>query len=235
MNRIGIVTGMPFERDLMLRAGGRHGWGEAAPLVEACGVGGADAERVVRQMAEAGVVGIVSFGIAGGLDPDLKTGDLILPKMIVDTAGNGYEATFEWRGQLAKYLTSSFHFVGGALLATPTLVTSCRQKSDLRQQHGAVAVDMESFAIARAADAAGLLFVALRAVSDPADQGLPTAVAAGTRGGKLAFGRLATDVLKHPGQIGDLVRLGLNTRKAKSVLVRACETVGPAFVFSRPL
>ena len=106
MSRIGIVTGMPFERDLVLKAARRQGWGDAAPLVEAAGIGGSDATQIVNDMAANDVVGIVSFGVAGALDPDLAAGDIVLAKSILDNFGNRHDAAFDWLGQLAKHLTA---------------------------------------------------------------------------------------------------------------------------------
>ena len=117
----------------------------------------------------------------------------------------------------------------------PELAVSANEKQALKLQHGAAAVDMESAVIAAAAGEAKLPFVAVRAISDPSDQALPSAVAEGTRDGNLNLGRLALDVVRRPGQIGNLVRLGLNTRKARGTLELVCRVVGSGFAFSRPV
>ncbi|MEM7425033.1 MAG: hypothetical protein AAF441_02990 [Pseudomonadota bacterium] len=235
MSRIGIVTGMPFERDLVRKAARDLAWGDAAPLVEASGVGGGDAASITRDMAEAGVAGIVSLGVAGGLSPAIRTGVLIVPDVVLAVDGRRWETAPEWRGQLMKYLTSSSELAGGAIVSTPKLVSTCDEKVDLREQSGAAAVDMESAGIAAAADAASLPFVVLRAISDPADQGLPPAVAAGLEDGEVKAGRLALAIAKRPGQILDLIRLGLSTRAARRALAGACRSAGPMLAFSRPM
>ena len=94
-------------------------------------------------------------------------------------------------------------------------------KKDLFTASGAAAVDMESLALARAASAAGLPFLALRAVADPAQRGLPSAALAPlTSDGRpqphLVAGRLAL----RPWELPALMRLASDARRAERSLAK---------------
>ena len=69
---MGILTGLAFEADLVLKVS-KH-MDEGAPVVRCIGMGGAGAVAAARELAGRGVTGVVSFGLAGGLDPALEAG-----------------------------------------------------------------------------------------------------------------------------------------------------------------
>ena len=229
MSRVGIVTGLPFERDIVLRVGRRCGWADAAPLVESAGIGGPEADHIIQKMADSGVSGVISFGLAGALDPDLSSGDLVLADRAVDPAGVEYRVAASWRVRLGIEFGSKERIVSGALFSGPEMISSREEKAALRQRSAAVAADMETAAIAAVSARLGLAFVAIRAISDPAAFSLPSAVMASAGGEKVNLGRLALDVIRRPLQTGDLIRLGRHTRRACAALEKVCQTAGPKF------
>jgi hypothetical protein len=98
----------------------------------------------------------------------------------------------------------------------------------LFQRTGAVAVDLESGAVARAATKAGIPFIVLRAIADSATRDLPPAARIGLDAqGRATLGTVLGSVLSHPGQLPALIRLALDTRVALKALARAVE--GTAF------
>lgn len=116
---------------------------------------------------------------------------------------------------------------GGLLVHTDEVVGSVEGKRALRQRWGASIVDMESIAIARVADQAGLPWLSVRVVSDTATQTLPDGIAeSGGDDGRLRPGRVARFVLS-PWLWPDLIRLARSTAVAARSMRELCRIAGP--------
>lgn len=204
-HRSALIVGMTVEA----RIARRSGW-----LV---GVGGGDpagAAAAAQAMLRAGADGLISLGLAGGLNPALVPGDVVVPSaVIVDGVRHAVDPI------LADRLGGAD---GRAILGAAAVVATGAEKERLWRTTGAVAADLESGAVVRVALSAGVPFAALRVICDPADRDLPRAalVALG-RTGAIGFGRVMLSVLRHPGQVPALVRLAGDARAARlSLLAR---------------
>jgi len=178
------------------------------------GIGGgttAGAAVTAQRLIDAGATAIVSFGLAGGLDPILPPGTLIVPHAV---ASDGRV----WRTDpaLSARLGGS---TGNVCLGWHSPVACPAEKRRLSQETGAVAVDMESGAVAAVAAASGVPFAVLRAICDPADRAVPPAalVALNAAGG-LAAGRMTMSILAKPGQVGALLKLARDAAMARRAL-----------------
>ena len=104
---------------------------------------------------------------------------------------------------------------GGAVLATAA------DKAALFRRSGAVAVDLESAAVARVARRRGLPFAVLRAVCDPAERDLPpAALIALDPAGRIGLRGVLASVLAKPRQVPALLTLGADAGAARRALVR---------------
>ncbi|HET6725554.1 MAG TPA: nucleosidase [Gammaproteobacteria bacterium] len=195
----GIVVALPAEAKT-LRA--------YREFVTLSGIGPRRATAAAERLIAQGVSALLSWGIAGGLSAALRPGDIVLPDFICtpeEPAGLPVDA--RWRRCIADALTTSLN--PGKLWSSRLPVASVDDKRALCTD-GMVAVDMESGAIAAVAARAGVPFVAVKAVCDPADRMLPPAVV-----GLLdAEGRLTTR-----GAAG-LLRGGLPAWRAANALRR---------------
>lgn len=181
------------------------GGGTAAGAVAA-------AERLVRL----GVPALLSFGLAGGLDPALRAGQVLIPAWVLDGAE---------RWAVDPALAARFGSADGGLYGSGTVLETAAAKRRLHLETGAVAVDLESAAVARAAAAAGIPFAVLRAVCDPAGRDLPAAARAALDGaGGIVALRVAASVLRRPGQIPALLGLARDAALARQALRRALDT-----------
>src|SRR5713101_2344663 len=109
---------------------------------------------------ERGAAGIISFGIAGGLAPDLAAGDWIVGTA-VRTSQDLFPTDQVWARRLLNALPGAVHAdIAGIDAPIPTRL----EKRQLHAQTGAVAVDNESHIAARIARAHRIPFVACRAV-----------------------------------------------------------------------
>lgn len=198
-----------------------------APLGRRCqtvltGVGEAAARRAAQSVATSGQASLlVSWGTAGGLDLGLKPGTLVICTRIVDaTSGryfDGQPKLVERLGEILKPLRA----VSGAGLSTEMAVTTRDRKSTLHVAHGCMVVDMESAAIARAATDAGLPFIALRAVIDPAGSNLPISALAGMDNPDAATRATLRALARRPWELPALCRLALWYRRSLHMLSSA--------------
>lgn len=145
------------------------------PGVVAIGAGGSPKRlRALLEAREpAGCRAVVSFGIAGGLDPSLKPGDVVVATGIL-AEDDRYEADASIRDALLEAI-AGFHLrvIAADLAGVETAVLTVSNKSILRLQTGAAAVDMESHVAAAFARRHGISFAAVRVVCDPANRALP--------------------------------------------------------------
>lgn len=169
--------------------------------------------------------GVISFGVAGGLDPTLKSGDIVVATEVL--AGDA-----RWLADLALKddLISSVglgrrrRIVRGRLAGAEQVVAARHLKEALHLETGAAAVDMESHIAADYAAKAGLPFAALRVVSDPAHRALPQlALAAIKPNGDIDLRTILRSVARNPLTLRDLVSTGLDFNRALRSL-RGCRS-----------
>lgn len=210
------VTGLRAEARIAQRAGlsvvcaGGMPAHTAAALGQAIGGGRADL--------------LLSFGIAGGLAPGLAPGTLVLARAVVAADGARYPVDESAHARLRDRLDAA----EGDVLGGNAIVTSRAEKAALHARTGAVAVDLESAVVALAAAEAGLPFLVLRAIADPAERGLPAAARIRLKpDGAPDLGKILASLLVGPGQIGALIRLADDTRRALRTLSRAIAAARP--------
>jgi hopanoid-associated phosphorylase len=212
MRPVVAVTGLAFEAKIAAGAG----------VTVVCGGGGRIAAALDEAIAR-GCAGVISFGTAGGLAPDLAPGDWVVASAIVSGRGR-FPADPRWSEKLSKLLP---HATRAVIAGVDAPVADAAAKRALHQSTGAAAADMESHIAAAAAAAYGVPFAACRVIIDPAHRTLPPAALVGMRPDGSAdvaavFGSLA----RQPGQWLDLVRTALDARTARSALLRGRRMLG---------
>ena len=171
--------------------------------------------------------GVISFGVAGGLDPSLKSGDVVVATEVV--AGDK-----RWLAGLAlsDELIAGANFglpslgrqrvVHGGLVGVEKVIAAQAGKAALRSATGAAAVDMESHIAAAYAADSGLPFAALRVISDPASRALPALAASAIKpNGNIDLRKVLRGVARNPSTIRALVSTGRDFNRALRSL-RGC-------------
>ena len=195
------------------------------------GANAARAEELAKEFCDEGASAIISVGVSGGLDPALMPGDLVIGETVITDDGSVYASD----RNLLRAINSVHPDKSGepelnkmaSLFGADFIIDSASKKSELFANHSAVAVDMESHGAARAAAHAGVPFLAIRAIADPADRALP----------KAALGAVAPDgstrvmatlgaALRDPKQFPELMKLGADSAAATKTLRR---DLGPLF------
>ena len=221
MTRIAVVTGLAAEAKLIEKAH-RRAKRPTPPL--ACA--GASAERAQAHAARLitqGAKVVISFGLCGGLDPDLRPGDLLLADDITLGTGQHIAVSAPLRAHLqARLREAGLTVAGGTLLGSDTPVATADEKRALFSKTGARAVDMESHGVATAAQAAGAQVLVVRAVADPAERNVPKAAlnSIGADGRLRIFRAIATMYVR-PWEGPAMIRLAYEARLGFDTLERA--------------
>ena len=204
MTRLGIAAAFAAESRHLgpLMPGSSDG-----TLLVVSGMGGAAAASGARQLVDAGARALLSWGVAGGLDPALPAGALFLPGEVISADGVVYQTAGEWRETLAATVASCHPVTGGRLLTSRRPLASAADKSIAFSETGAAAVDMESAAVAEVARAQGLPFLAVRAIVDTANDRLPMAAIAAASSGSVKLSRLLGALARAPADLPALIRL----------------------------
>lgn len=177
-------------------------------LVTIAGMGGAAAAVGARNLVDAGAAALVSWGMAGGLDPALAAGRIFLPSEVAAIDAPSVTTARRWRGQLSAALVAHQPLTCGKLLTSSRSIASVAAKAALFRETGAVAVDMESLAVAQVALAHGLPFIAVRVILDGAGDDLPVPVRdAADASRQLHVWRLLGQMLLAPAAVMPVIRL----------------------------
>jgi adenosylhomocysteine nucleosidase len=222
---IAVVTGLRAEARCL----------RALNVRIACSGGSSERARTeaTRLVAE-GAAGLVSFGLAGGLAPDLRSGAVLLPGTIRSPDGRSMPTDSAWRERLkALFATGGLRTPGGALAGSERIVATVADKRALLEATGAIAVDMESHEVAAVASATGIPFVVIRAVADPHDQVIPQAALETLRpDGQVRVRAILGGVIRQPDQLMALLRLWRDSAAAFASLRRAARLSGPSLGFN---
>jgi adenosylhomocysteine nucleosidase len=168
--------------------------------------------------------GVISFGVAGGLDPSLKSGDVVVATEVM--AGDArWLARLTLNEDLIAKLTAGLgrrRVVKGGLAGVEEVVVAQAGKAALRMETGAAAVDMESHIAAAYAAEARLPFAALRVISDPASRALPALARSAIKpNGDIDVGMIVRGVVRNPRALRGLVSTGIDFNRALRSL-RGC-------------
>jgi adenosylhomocysteine nucleosidase len=149
---------------------------------------------------------VVSAGFAGGLDPALRHGDLVLADTIVDCQGHHAPLLLAEAASMVPDISSCRV---GRLLAVDRIIRLPGEKRDLGVKHQALACDMESLAVAEVCRQRGVPLLAVRVVSDTADEELPADIEKLLAQASTAarWGTAIGSILRRPSTLKDLLRL----------------------------
>jgi adenosylhomocysteine nucleosidase len=237
LNVVGIVCALAAEARHLGRATPRHKAVASladGTLLAVSGMGDAAAGVSARALIEAGAGALASFGLAGGMDPALRAGSIFLPGEVVALSGAGIDTHRQWRERLSAALSAQHPVSHGKLLSSPRAIDTAARKAALFRETGAAAVDMESLAVAQAAQARQLPFIAVRVIVDNAADDLPHAVtAAADAAGQLQLWPLLVALARSPSDLAPLVRLAWRYRAASRSLAAIAPAVSLApYAFS---
>ncbi len=235
MKGLGVVAALSVEA---------RTWGEArrrpdglssltdGTLVALSGMGPAAATTAAQALIDAGASSLMSFGLAGGLDPDLRAGSIVLPSAVISADGARFPISAEWRARLVAVLAGARAaegpLIAGALLSSERAIDTLEAKAAAFMATGAVAVDMESLAVAKVAAGHSLPFIAVRVIVDTAADVVPRAVVAASVGGQVRIGRLLGELALAPVECLAMIRLARRYRVASRAMAAVAADIRAA-------
>ncbi|MGV7220033.1 MAG: 5'-methylthioadenosine/S-adenosylhomocysteine nucleosidase [Nitrospinales bacterium] len=174
---------------------------------------------------------IISIGYAGGLDPRLKSGDLLIAEKIIGLAKGDIlmidekvETTQE--SVANEYIDKALlvtdemdlNIHRGALFTVNKPVLKPEHKNTLGKLYSVHAVDMETLALARFAKENGTPFLSIRAISDTVDQELMDLSGLVDESGEVSKIKAGWYVVTHPGSLKGMLSLGQVAKKSTANL-----------------
>jgi len=188
-------------------------------LVAYSGAGPINARSAAEMLVAKGATRLISWGCAAALSTSLKPGDLILADKLIDDGNVEVAANADWHSYTKNILATGMVVHTGRLAESKSIVSSSKDKKQMHSITGAVALDMESIAIARVARQQTLPFLAIRVIADPVNMDLPLAINYSLNDrGEIMLGRLLSFLVLHPAELPRLIKLVLNFNAAKKTL-----------------
>ena len=214
--RIAIIAAMEREVGPLIRGwkaktieyeGRRYRLFEYGETVLTCaGIGAGTARRATEALIRyASPQRVISAGFAGALEGSLGIGDIIEPRMVINAQDGVRTDTGGGKG----------------ILVSSANVAGTKQKAQLGKSYGAIAVDMEAASVAQAAQARGIAFAALKAISDAADFELPDLDRFVANDGNFRSAAFGCHVVLRPWLWKRTIALARNSSRAGKALAEA--------------
>ena len=181
---------------------------------------------------------VLGTGVAGALSSGLSAGDLIVPDRILssraeDDAAEQVAAIDDAvLSELGRCLRAAgISYSTGALLTSHRVLGTSADKRAMKENAGAIAVDMETAALALEARARGVRFAVVRAVMDTVDDEVVGAEMADENGAVRPL-HAASFLLRNPRVVARLPRMMQSLSRATHALAVALEAI--AMHYSKP-
>ena len=231
----GIIAAMSFEARILV--GSRIEPGHPLSLQNGVclvlsGVGPHRAAEAARKLIRGGASFLVSWGVAGSLSSALPSGSLILAENVIAGHGTIFKTDPVMSDQIGKALNGCCSYHRGNLAASDRVVNTDRERNRLYRSTGAVAVDMESAAIAQVAEEASVPFLAVRVILDSVQTVIPDcAIKSLDKYGRVRLIPFLLNIARNPSDARHLIALAPAYRKAKTTMT----AVAPKIVQSLKL
>jgi len=216
-----VVTGMAAEARLA-----------AGPGVITVMAGGNPARlrSLLRARLQPNCRAVISIGIAGGLDPSLVPGDVIVATGVAAPDRRHAASSIVAHRLAARLSDHPKREIMADVAGVDRAVVSPAAKRALRSATGALAVDMESHVAAAFAARHGLPFAAVRVVCDPAHRGLPDLVGTALRpDGEVSLCGVFRSLWQSPMQLFAMPRLARDAAEGFRALRRCRDLLGHGF------
>jgi adenosylhomocysteine nucleosidase len=204
---LGILCGIESEAVIARRVDGA--------VVACAGARPQKARWLARELIKKGATRLMSFGIAGGLEPGLPIGSLVVGSQ-VSSVDSTWACDDAWINKLSHSLPEGHC---GGVWGSEFLVPTATDKAALYHKSRCLIVDMESQAAAQVAAEANVPLAVVRAVCDTSDMDVPPVVMASIKeDGSINYTRAIGHILRHPSEVPDLFHMGKGTSRALKVL-----------------
>lgn len=200
-------------------------------LLYIAGMGANQAQVAAEVLIGENASALLSWGSAGALHSKLSAGNLILPKTVIYPQQGIFSTDVGWHNRLLTRLANQLEVFTEPLAQSLTALKSRAEKLDFVKQNQALAVDMESGSVAKAAVKANLPFMAIRAIADPLEQNIPASVLrAINESGRFRPFHLLGSLARRPADFLILNQLRRNFIAARTTLTTVVQLLGDGFL-----
>jgi adenosylhomocysteine nucleosidase len=149
---------------------------------------------------------VISAGFAGALVPQLARNDIVMVDSVVDMSGQRLSLDLKVSPEALAGLRG-VHV--GRLLTVDQIIAKPEEKRALAEAHGAIAVDMESSAVAEVCRQQKIKFMAVRVISDTLDEELPPEISQLAQQTSFAgkLGAVTGALWRRPSSVKDMLKL----------------------------
>ncbi len=190
-------------------------------LLVRSGAGPKNAAKATQLLIDQGAERLISWGCAAALKATLHPGDLVMPETLCPEEKDQFSQlsiSSPWFEYVLNNLSILKPFTG-SLAESATIVAKSSDKKLIHKQARAIALDMESIAVAKIAQENNMDTLVIRCIADPVTMDLPQAVCyALNQQGDIVIIKLLWFLLTHPKELPSLITLGLNFNAAKNKL-----------------
>lgn len=235
---LGLVFGLASEAQIVL---GRRRWrmvdgrpvyrrrfhDDTSLIAVQSGVGEERALSAAHWLTSEGATALAAIGLSGGLYPCLSAGDLLIAAAVLQVDDIKSTSVWDTDADCAVRALSTLSAEGisvhyGMVATTRQAVFTSEKKEALFLQTRALAVDMESAAIARAAAVSHIPIFLLRAICDPSRTTVPKEIFdCLDHDGNVGHKALLRNLLCQPSLMGAIVRITRQYAAASVALKRA--------------
>ena len=169
---------------------------------------------------------LIVCGFAGGLDPDLVPGDLLVANQVLRDLEPPLQPDAELLAAANSFCLPGYIPCMAPLITGDRVLISAAEKRALFAKTPAVAVDMETYGAVTAAEERGIPWLAVRVITDGAQHELPLDFNAFTApDGSLNRGRIVAATLARPWKIPAMAQLGKRSKQAAGNLAVFLESL----------
>ncbi len=194
-----VVCPLAFERAQLMRA-----WGKDSTYIFCCGPGAKNIVRFCRNLPDDNH--IILVGLAGALVPEIAVGSAHIIDEVFDPASDeSFRPIPLHEGKNKTQQTIR-------ITSTQHPVTTVQEKQALAEQTGAVLVDQESIAFARAISQTNCTWSIVRGVSDGCNEELPSNIGRWiSKTGNIRLTRVLRTLIRQPHWLFSLRRWQRNS------------------------
>lgn len=173
---------------------------------------------------------IIATGYAGGLDSKISHGDLIVANKLTFLSSNNINHPLYPKEELLHVFKNSdlknLKIHNGPLVSSTQIITEVHRKYKISSL--GIALDMESFAVAKTAEEHGIPWGAVRVVTDTWNETLPFDFSKHQKpNGQINYIKVILSTIKQPSNIRHLLRLGKHSRLATQNLTAYWQNIIP--------
>ncbi|MEE8127283.1 MAG: hypothetical protein V3T45_01925 [Nitrospinaceae bacterium] len=194
-------------------------WQGVSIVLVRSGMGRDRARRALVEVAERyDLKELISIGYAGALDPSLEVGDLVVADKIIEMDSSRSDEDMKSYSLNKEIFNTTGEIHRKILLTVDCVAATPKEKKKLREKYSAVAVDMETSALAEKVQAWNLPFISVRCITDTADQELIDCSHLVEEDGEVSKLKAGWHVLTHPGDLKGMIELGQHAKIATANL-----------------